>query len=173
MSNYRRLYVEGGVYFFTVVTHQRRAILCEKKAILRLKAAFRYTMKKYPFNMPGLVVLPDHLHYIWQLPKEDDNFSIRWNMIKRYFSIGMSGDKNYRREKNIWQRRFWEHRIRDEEDLERCLDYIHYNPVKHGYVDRPCDWVYSTFKNNVKKGFYDMHWGSSDIPNRIKQLDFE
>jgi putative transposase len=94
-------------------------------------------------------------------------------MIKRYFSISMKGDSNHRREKNIWQRRFWEHLIRDEEDLKRHLDYIHYNPVKHGYVNSPCDWTYSSFKQYVKKGFYEMDWGSSLEPNRIKKLELE
>jgi putative transposase len=173
MSDYRRLYVKGGVYFFTLVTHERRPLLCEEKALVRLKAAFRYSIKKYPFRINGLVILPDHIHSIWQLPEHDHDFSIRWNMIKRYFSIGMTGDTNHRREKNIWQKRFWEHLIRDEEDFQRCFDYIHYNPVKHGYVNRPSDWAFSTFKANVKKGFYDMDWGSSMEPDRIKNIQLE
>lgn len=173
MSNYHRLYANGGTYFFTLVTHERRPILCEEKSLIRLKAAFRYAMKKYPFHINGLVILPDHIHCIWELPAHDNDFSVRWNMIKRYFSIGMKGNVNHRREKNIWQRRFWERLIRDEEELQRCLDYIHYNPVKHGYVDRPCDWVHSTFKHKVKKGFYEMNWGSSAEPNRIKHICLE
>jgi len=173
MSDYRRLYAKGGTYFSTLVTHERRPLLCEEKALIRLKAAFRYAMKKYPFRISGLVILPDHLHCIWKLPEHDCDFSVRWNMIKRYFSIGMKGDVNQRREKNIWQRRFWEHLIRDEKDFKRCLDYIHYNPVKHGYTNRPYDWVYSTFKDNVKKGFYEMDWGSNAEPNGIKKLKLE
>jgi len=173
MSDYRRLYVNGGIYFFTLVTHGRKPILCEEQALTRLKAAFRYAMKKRPFHIHGLVILPDHIHCIWKLPEHDDDFSTRWNMIKRYFSIGMKGDVNHRREKNIWQRQFWEHLIRDEEDLQRCLDYIHYNPVKHGYVNRPCDWAHSSFKDNVRKGFYEMDWGSSIEPNRIQKLELE
>jgi len=173
MSNYHRLYSKGGIYFFTLVTSERKPLLCEAKALSRLKTAFHYSIKKYPFRIRGLVILPDHIHCIWQLPKDDHDFSIRWNMIKRYFSIGMNGDTNHRREKNIWQRRFWEHLIRDEEDFQRCLDYIHYNPVKHGYVNRPCDWTFSTFKNNVKKGFYEMDWGSDIEPDGIKKLKLE
>lgn len=173
MSDYRRLYEKGGIYFFTLVTYERRLLLCEEKALIRLKEAFYYTMKKYPFRMSGLVILRDHLHCIWQLPEKDDAFSVRWNRIKRYFSVGMQGDSNHRREKNIWQKRFWEHLIRDEADWERCLDYIHYNPVKHGYVDRPCDWPYSTFKKNVKKGLYEIDWGSEIEPNHISQLKWE
>lgn len=173
MSDYRRLYVNGGIYFFTLVTHGRRPLLCEEQTLMHLKTAFRYSMKKYPFRMSGLVILPDHIHCIWQLPEHDHDFSIRWGLIKRYFSIGMRGDTNHRREKNIWQRRFWEHLIRDEEDFQRCLDYIHYNPVKHGYVSKPCDWIFSTFKDNVKKGIYEMDWGSSVEPDKIKKLELE
>ena len=94
-------------------------------------------MGKHPYRMEGLVVLSDHLHCIWRLPKNDGNFSIRWNMLKRYFSIGMNSTTNKRREKTIWQRRFWEHLIRDEDDLHRCLDYIHYNPGRVPGLKRP------------------------------------
>ena len=87
MSEYHRLFVKGGTYFFTVVTYNRRSLLCEEAALIRLKAAFRYVMDKHPYRMDGLVVLPDHLHCIWRLPENDSNFSIRWNMLKRYFSI--------------------------------------------------------------------------------------
>ncbi len=173
MSNYNRLYVEGGVYFFTLVTYQRKPLLCEKHILARLKAAFRYTIKKYPFRIIGLVILPDHLHCIWQLPNNDYNFSIRWKRIKYYLSIGMQGEiSNHRREKAIWQRRFWEHLIRDEDDLQRCLDYIHYNPVKHGLVEKPCDWQHSTFRHLVQKGYYDIDWGSIE-PAGMKELHFE
>src|SRR3990167_176199 len=159
MSEYHRLFVKGGTYFFTVVTHDRQPLLCNEAALMRLKAAFRYVRDKHPYRMEGLVILPDHLHCIWRLPEDDGNFSIRWNLLKIYFSIGMSSSVNKRREKTIWQRRFWEHLIRDESDLHRCLDYIHYNPVKHGYVTSPCDWASSTFKQHVKQGHYDINWG--------------
>jgi putative transposase len=161
------------VYFFTLATHQRKPLLCEQPALARLKAAFRYAKQKLPFQITGLVILPDHIHSIWQLPDDDADFSTRWNMIKRYFSIGINGNINHRREKDIWQKRFWEHMIRDEEELQRCLDYIHYNPVKHGYTDRPCDWPHSTFKNHVKKGFYAMDWGTNIEPNKIRKLELE
>jgi putative transposase len=173
MSDYRRFYVDGGIYFFTLVTKGRRPILCTERARNRLKAAFQYTIKKYLFRIMGLVILPDHLHCIWQLPENDHDFSPRWNFIKRYFSIGMEGKLNHRREKNIWQKRFWEHLIRDEYDFYRCLEYIYYNPVKHGYVDSPHDWAYSTFKRDVQKGLYEIDWGNGTEPNKIKDLDFE
>lgn len=173
MSDYRRVYVDGGVYFFTLVTYERQPLLCTEQALARLKAAFRYTMKKCPFHINGLVVLPDHLHCIWELPEHDSDFSQRWNLFKRYFSIGMEGSLNERREKNICQRRFWEHFVRDECDFKRCLDYIYYNPVKHGYVDSPSDWSYSTFKRDVKRGLYEMDWASGGEPNEIRRLELE
>ena len=173
MSDYRRLYVEGGMYFFTLVTHQRKHLLCQGPAIERIKSAFHYTAKKHLFHIRGLVILPDHLHCILQLPKDDHDFSKRWNMIKRYFSNGMKGDSNERREKNIWQKRFWEHYIRDVDDYQRCLDYIYYNPVKHGYVNKPHDWVYSTFRRDAEKGLYEADWGSHHEPEKIKDLEME
>lgn len=173
MSDYRRLFIKGGFYFFTVVTHNRQHLLGDEVALNRLKAAFRYAISKHPFKIKGLVILPDHLHCIWQLPANDDNFSMRWSMIKRYFSVGFDVATNDRREKIIWQRRFWEHWIRDEHDLNRCMDYIHYNPVKHGYVSSPCDWRQSTFLNHVQRGYYDMHWGSDKEPKTIKRLLLE
>ena len=168
MSEYHRLFVKGGTYFFTVVTYERQPLLCDEPALSRLKAAFRYVRDKHPYRMNGLVILPDHLHCIWRLPEDDGNFSIRWNMLKRYFSIGMDSTTNKRRENTIWQRRFWEHLIRDEEDLHRCLDYLHYNPVKHGYVKRPYDWNSSTFKQHAKRGFYDINWGCNGEANEVK-----
>jgi len=170
MSEYHRLFVKGGTYFFTVVTYNRQPILCREPSLIRLKAAFRHVKDTYPFRTVGMVVLPDHLHCIWQLPESDNNFSIRWNMIKRYFSIGLVSQTNQRREKQIWQRRFWEHLVRDEEDLHRCLDYIHYNPVKHGYVKNPSDWKSSTFQRYVNQGYYDINWGCSGEPEAIKEL---
>ncbi len=158
------------LYFFTLVTYKRQPILCEEPALIRLKSAFRYVKNKHPYRMHALVILPDHLHCIWQLPENDNNFSIRWNMFKRYFSIGMPSFISSRREKMIWQRRFWEHLIRDEDNLNRCLDYIHYNPVKHGYVNRPCDWDNSTFKKHVKLGHYDMSWGCHGDVDKIKNI---
>ena len=173
MSNYRRLLVNGGTYFFTVVTYKRQLLLCEEHALSRLKAAFRYVMKTHPYRMDGLVVLPDHVHCVWTLPENDDDFSVRWHRLKRHFSIGIDGSTNHRRGKHIWQNRFWEHLIRDEKNLHHCLDYMHYNPVKHGYVAKPSDWKYSTFLQHVKHGHYDMNWGSNGEPPSIKKLLLE
>lgn len=173
MKNYKRLYIANGCYFFTVVTYKRIPLLIKPQSITRLKEAFRYAIKKKPFRVEALVILPDHLHCIWRLPEYEDNFSIRWNLIKRYFSIGMEGKTNIRREKNIWQNRFWEHAIKNEQEYWKVSDYIHYNPVKHKYVNSPFDWQYSSFHKFVEKGFYDKSWGSNIEPENIKDLYWE
>ena len=162
MSEYRRAYFSGGCYFFTVVTYDRNPILCTPSAIARLRSAFRHTMKRHPVMLDGLVILPDHIHCIWTLPENDANFSIRWNMIKRYFSIGIPGPANLRREKNIWQRRFWEHTIRDEKDWENHINYIHYNPIKHKLVTNLQDWAFSSFHYYVKNKLLAPDWSSGE-----------
>lgn len=170
MSNYIRAKIAGSYYFFTVVTYQRRPILCDDEVRTALRFAIKQTQKQYPFEMIAVVLLPDHLHCIWQLPENDSNFSIRWAMIKRLVSknipqyhltqteLSPSQIKNF--EKGIWQRRFYEHHIRNEQDLNNHLNYIHYNPVKHGLVSRPKDWQFSTFYKYVQMGFYDEDWGN-------------
>jgi putative transposase len=136
---YRRFYRDGGIYFFTVVTHGRKRLLTQPEAIDRLRQSFRHVMQTRPFVLEAVVVLPDHLHCIWHMPKGDSDFSMRWMLVKRHFSIHFDASRNVRREKEIWQRRLWEHCVRDEDDWRRHMDYIRYNPVKHGYVARPVD----------------------------------
>ena len=167
MSNYRRLYIEGATYFFTLVTHERKPILCEKASIARLKKAFEYVKEKSPFTMHALVILPDHLHCIWQLPDGDHDFSKRWALFKRYYSVGFPEIEM------IWQKRFWEHCIQDEYDFENHMNYIYYNPVKHGYVEKVSDWRYSTFKKSVELGLYPMDWGNGFDIAKIINLDLE
>ncbi len=155
---YRRFYQSGGWYFFTVVTGNRNPILIDN--IERLREAFRLCLSRYPFEIEAIVILPDHLHALWKLPEGDADFSRRWMVIKRKFSSGLSGavisaSKAKKREKGIWQRRFWEHYIRDEEDWRRHVDYIHFNPVKHGYVSEPQNWQYSSYQKAIDKGWYE------------------
>ncbi len=169
---YRRVYQKGGCYFFTVVTHHRRKILTQPDAVARLREAFRHVMQTRPFVLEALVVLPDHLHCLWRLPQDDNDFSTRWMLIKRYFSLGFAGGLDQSREKNIWQRRFWEHLIRNEEDWKSHMDYIHYNPVKHGYVQLPADWEYSSFHRMVERGLYPADWGSIGSPT-MPDTDWE
>ncbi len=172
MSDYRRAFQPGGCYFFTVVTYERRPWLIEKPAIERLRKAFRHVMKARPFSIDAIVIWPDHLHCIWQLPEGDHDFPERWRQIKRFVSIGLESPLNARNEKALWQRRYWEHLIKDEEDWYRHIDYIHYNPVKHGYVTRPADWPYGSFKLAMKRGWYDATWGDAE-PSSIAGMTFE
>jgi putative transposase len=158
---YRRDRSEGATYFFAVVTADRRPILVEH--VGRLGSAFRLTRERYPFIMDALVVLPDHLHTVWTLPPDDADYSTRWMVLKRAFSSGLPARRltpvqMHRREKGVWQRRFWEHRIRDEGELCGYIDYIHHNPVKHGYCAAPGEWPYSTFHRMVERGVYARDW---------------
>jgi putative transposase len=163
MGEYRRLYQQGGSYFFTVVTYNRAPILTASENLSRLHQSFKHVMNQYSFTIEAMVILPDHLHCIWQLPPGDSDFSTRWRLIKRYFSIMKDKPVTERGEKNIWQRRFWEHFLRDEEDWRRHMDYIHYNPVKHGYVQNPADWPHSSFQKALQEGLYPIGWGTKEL----------
>ena len=176
---YRRSLEKGGVYFFTLVTNQRQPILTIENNVQRLRNAFKYEKQKRPFNMEAIVILPDHIHCLWRLPEDDCEYSKRWSAIKRYFSIGcesvtaeLTKSRKNKREKAVWQRRFWEHTIKNEADWQRHIDYIHYNPVKHGLVSKVKDWPYSSFRKFVMKGYYSEDWGSLE-PENIAGLNFE
>jgi putative transposase len=158
---FRRVRTEGGRYFFTVVTLDRRPILIDH--VDRLREAFHRTMAARPFALEAVVILPDHLHAIWRLPAGDADYSSRWAQLKHYFSTGLSLEQRAqsrmrKRERGIWQRRFWEHLIRDEKDWRRHMDYIHHNPVKHGYCTSPEAWPYSSFRRHVRNGLYAPDW---------------
>ncbi|MBK1709180.1 MULTISPECIES: transposase [Marichromatium] len=162
MADYRRCFQPGGCYFFTVVTEGRRPLLVAH--IDALRRALRMGMARRPFQIDALVVLPDHLHTIWRLPEGDADFSTRWMHIKRCFSTALdsqptSPSRQRCRETGVWQRRFWEHLIRDERDWRRHMDYVHGNPVKHGYCAAPRDWPYSSFRRCVRAGLYGPDWG--------------
>ena len=168
MATFRRAPVAGATYFFTVVTHQRRPLLCEPPVRQALNSALQQVRRERPFSLDALVLLPDHLHCIWTLPSDDANFATRWSLIKRLTSqtvrdragIHDSSSGRTRRELGLWQRRFWEHQVRDETDLARHVDYIHGNPVKHGLVQRVEQWPYSSFHRFVKHGWLPANWES-------------
>ena len=231
MSRYRRAR-SGRTFFFTVVTHGRRSILCEDRSRAVLREALRELRQARPFTIEAWVLLPDHIHCIWTLPESDSDYSMRWGWLKKEFTkrvrapvveggangsaevmvdaasrvgtthpatagnrggegrvtqmvgtahptihepgktvaTGMpSASRLRKREGTIWQRRFWEHMIRDEADFRVHCDYIHFNPVKHGLVTRPVDWPYSTFHRFVKEGLYPESWGASwiDFPQHL------
>jgi len=169
MSNYRRAQVNGGTFFFTVVTHQRRPILTDPKSRTALRVAIEETRAQHPFQIDAWVQLPDHLHAIWTLPDGDADYPKRWGLIKARFTkqvkqnyhdpLRMSDSKQSKRESTVWQRRYWEHQIRDDVDFQRHVDYIHFNPVKHGLVRRVGDWPHSTFHNFVARGVHPPGWG--------------
>ena len=167
MPDYRRSQVPGGTYFFTVNLLERfpNDLLVSNIDILR--AAVKKVKKKYPFQIDGWVVLPDHIHCIWTLPPDDNNYSTRWRLIKTYFVRKLpkterrSFVRQKRGERGIWQRRYWEHQIRDDKDYSVHMDYLLYNPVKHGYVQRVTDWPFSTFSHLVKKGIYAADGGGA------------
>jgi putative transposase len=156
--------IEGGVFFFTVTLADRSSDLLVRH-IDRLRRMYASIQKRQPFETIAICVPPDHLHAVWALPPEDADFSSRWSLIKSGFSRGLAVDaprsdsKTAKREKGIWQRRYWEHAIRDDGDLERHVDYIHFNPVKHGYVSKVGDWPHSTFHRYVTRGLLPSDWG--------------
>ena len=155
-------------YFFTVVTYDRQAILVEEME--RLQAALRRMKQRHPVSIEAMVVLPDHLHAIWRLPDGDTDYTSRWVVVKRIFSTGFrtrAGSPARKGEKGVWQRRFWEHPLRNESDWRLYLDYIHYDPVKHGYCADPGEWPYSSFGRLAASGLYPAGWGRT----RPKSLD--
>lgn len=166
MVNYRRAYIPGSTWFFTVNLLQRHQNDLLIRRIDLLRDTVRAVRARYPFQIDAWVVLPEHMHAIWTLPSGEADFSIRWRLIKSGFSRGLAKTE-YRskvriaaNERGIWQRHFWEHAIRDELDFERHVDYLHFNPVKHGYVAQVRDWPYSSFHLFVKKGIYPDSWGN-------------
>ena len=182
MSNYRRVYVHGGCYFFTLVTWKRIPFFSIPNSVEILREAFRKIKNTHPFSIDGIVILPEHLHCILQLPEGDTDFSGRWREIKKYVSKRIPdkfenweqnrGNGYTRKENKIWQRRFWEHIIRDDSDWQRHMDYIHYNPVKHELAKSPAEWPYSSFSRSVKMGWYKPDWGST-ISSDVWELDLE
>ncbi len=168
---YRRLKIEGSSYFFTLVTDKRKKLFADDENVALLRQAFRHVMKKRVFVIEAIVILPDHIHCIWTLPAGDADFSTRWRLIKTWFTKHC--DEQYKSAPNkarikkqqqaVWQHRYWEHGIKDEVDFEHHVNYIHYNPVKHGYVERAVDWQYSSIHKYIKRGIVSDGWGAGNI----------
>ncbi len=164
MPRYRRLYQPGGCWFFTVnLLHRQHNDLLVRNVDL-LRNCVKAVRQNHPFHINACVVLPEHIHCIWTLPEGDSDFSVRWRLIKSAFSRRLpaleprSAVRRRAGERGIWQRHFWEHLIRDEADFQRCVDYVHVNPVKHGHVQRVRDWPYSSFHQYVEAGTYPLDW---------------
>jgi putative transposase len=163
MPEYRRAKFKGRVFFFTVVLADRSSNLLVKH-VDRLRKVYRTVKDRRPFDTVAICILPDHIHAVWALPEADTDFATRWSLIKSGFSRGLdaqprSDSKILKREKGIWQRRYWEHAIRNDADFERHVDYIHFNPVKHGYVTHVVDWPHSSFHRYVERGELVADWG--------------
>jgi len=170
MSQYRRIWQPGGTYFFTVATRQRNNADLLTRHIDTLRTVVRSVRKRHPFAIHAWVVLPDHLHCVVALPPNDDDFAVRWRLIKAGFSKALPptesipAARSRRGERGIWQRRYWEHLIRNPADYRAHMDYVHINPVKHGLVGRVVDWPYSTFHRLVAKGVYPPDWAGGEEP---------
>jgi putative transposase len=174
MTEYRRYRLKGGTYFFTVNLAERKHNLLIEH-IDDLRNAFREIKHAHPFRIDAIAVMPDHLHTLWTLPEDDDDFSLRWRQIKSAFSRQiekgerLSKSRTRKQERGIWRRRFWEHAIRNENDYARHVDYIHFNPVKHGYVRQVVDWPYSSFHRYVKLGLCSSDWSGIETDD----LDYD
>ncbi len=172
MPDYRRIKTPGATYFFTVTLLERHTSLLTVH-IDHLREAVAWVRKQHPFHIDAWVVMPEHMHAMWTLPEGDSDYALRWASIKRQFSRALRVEerrslvRRKRGERGIWQRRFWEHLIRDEQDFQRHFDYIHYNPVKHGHAERVVDWPYSTFHRYVEQGIYAADW-SAEIVDDIE-----
>ena len=161
---YRRADVKGGTYFFTVNLADRQgSLLVDKIDILRNTMSL--VMRRHPFIIDAIVILPEHLHALWTLPEGDNDYATRWMLIKSSFSRQIpqgehrSASRKKKGERGIWQRRYWEHLIRDDRDYSRHVEYIHYNPVKHGYVPCASDWQYSSIHRYIAGGLVEKNWG--------------
>jgi putative transposase len=176
---YRRTNAPGATYFFTVVTYQRQRLFDNPEAVQLLREALRKVKQRHPFTIDAMAVLPDHLHCLWTLPAGDAGFSKRWRLIKTEFSRRCPARYKQQRslsrlkkqEQAVWQRRFWEHQIRDEADFGRHLDYVHYNPVGHQLVESPGDWPYSSFQRYVSRGWYVQDWGANLVIELAKEYE--
>lgn len=172
MSRYRRANVQGATYFFTVVTERRQEILTNDDVREALRAAIVKVRESHPFAIEAWVLLPDHLHCIWTLPEADADFSTRWRLIKREVTLAIGANyfredfqterRKQKQQGTIWQHRFWEHLIRDESDFAAHMDYVHFNPVKHGLTKAVNEWPWSSFHRLVKQGIYSSSWSGDD-----------
>jgi putative transposase len=171
MVRYRRNVVPGGTYFFTVTLADRTSSSLIDH-IDMLRSAFRAARQQHPFAIDAVVILPDHLHAVWTLPADDADFSGRWRRIKSNFTrrlvaAGVSVERHLNGDYALWQRRYWEHTIRNERDFERHVDYVHFNPVKHGLVSRVRDWPHSSFHTYVRRGDLPMDWSGDVVESKM------
>jgi putative transposase len=165
--------VPGGLYFFTVKTLRNQHFLTDDDVRAALREGIQFTRQSKPFDIVAWVLLPNHLHCIWRLPPGDADFAARWSIIKRTVTQDCrerlnrpeweSARRRKRQQSTLWQHRYWDHLIRDEDDFNRHMDYIHWNPVKHGFAVNVADWPHSSFHRLVRSGWYDENWGEQIV----------
>jgi len=182
VPNYRRDNSSGATWFFTIVTYRRQSFLCDKRVRKALREAGRKLQTKYPFKINAWVLMPDHFHCIWTLPNHDSNFPLRIRLLKRYVTQACSHflqcdhlstpSRRKRKESSLWQRRYWEHRIRSESDLLHHMNYIHFNPVKHGLSHSPVEWPFSTIHQLIVEGVYTSSWATNPDSESIDDHDY-
>ncbi len=180
MPSYRRAHIAGGTYFFTLKTARNQPVFKQTWAVDLLRDVLREATQRWHFEIDAIVVLPDHLHAILTLSRGDDQYSTYWAWIKKEFTkrylemggaeVAVSRSQERHRRRGVWQRRFWEHTINDEDDFDAHFDYTHWNPVKHGYVSTPEDWPNSSFTRWVRRGVYSPNWGSSHEPDTVSNV---
>lgn len=183
MPNYRRPNVTGGTYFITQVTYQRQSWLCNETARDALRSAIQQVRINHPFQIDAFVLLPNHFHCLLTLPPNDKDISTRIRLIKTYVTRHYADDlevnqersasRTKRKERNVWQRRFWEHLIRDDADFERHCDYIHYNPVHHQYCQSPTEWQFSSIHRLIEWGWYVSDWGNDKISVELEGSQYD
>ena len=172
MTNIRRYHTPGAPVFITAVCYQRNPTLAPDAEKERLLAAMREVRAEMPFKMLAYVILNDHFHWLIR-PQGDADFSRIMQSVKLRFARRYKRHHGLTGSPTLWQRRFWDHLIRDEDDMQRHLDYIHYNPVKHGYVANPADYAWSSLSSYVAKGHYPQAWAAASEPAHIAALDLE
>jgi putative transposase len=178
---YKRYFQAGGTYFFTVVTCNRRKIFDTESTLTLFHQSIEYVQQKHPFEIVAYCINPDHVHMIWTLPENDHDYPTRWRLIKSSFSRNWPDPENRtisqsrisKGEKGVWQRRYWEHYIQDEIDFKNHIEYIHFNPVKHKYVNSPYEWEQSSFRDYVNDGLYASNWGSEGNMNYLDKFGKE
>jgi putative transposase len=181
MPNFRRYFVPGGTYFFTLITDGRRPIFDHPEARKLLIAVIHRCRQRWPFTIDAAVLLPDHMHTIWSLPPGDDRYSLRIAWLKKEFTkawISSDGDERFQSRgrtndgrRGVWQPKFWEHTIKDDADFERHIDYVHWNPVKHGHARCPREWRWSSFRRWMNRGVYPQNWGCGSKPPGLDGID--
>jgi putative transposase len=173
MPNFRRHYIPNAIVFITSVTQDRIPYLQGERNLALFWETLRYIQQIHPFNLLAYVTLPDHIHWLLRVNDPSETFSDILRSVKRSFTFNFKRAYGITTPVTLWQQRFWDHVIRDERDLERHFDYIHYNPVKHGYVKYPEDWAESTFKHWLERGYYEVGWGHHGTPENVAEMEAE